>query len=421
MISKTIKIFLIIGLIFALPLRAEEVSVNVSGRGMGYNDAVLDGLKQAIAQVSGISIDAKSLHGIQESVVDVREDGVQKGYSKLSQATQSDIASRINGYISSYNVISSEKDEDGLYVVEMAVTIEKYSAPGAKNDNRYGLAVAGITSKTGKCFGGALSAATLREEAASALVSAFTATRKFSVLDRDAQTAYDLEKALIQSEDASAREVVKLGNVKGTDYILTGQVKEVSIIQNVQHIHLTGEKISTRSAKATFDYKLLVFATRQIKASSSVTVSLSNAEIVGKSCSDILGLLMKKIAEKISNDCIENIYPPLVINVRGKDIYINVGGDFVKTGSTYGIYDTGETLIDPYTGESLGAEETRIGMLKIISVKPKYAIGEMIEGNIKEVEAGQICRREIKAPNKAVVKKAVKASKPAPNYSLPMY
>ena len=418
--SKMLGVILFLGLFFSFPLRAEDVSVRVSGRGVAYNSAVLDGLKQALSQVSGIAIDVQSLHSVQESIVNVSKDDEQSGYLQLSKESQSDIASRVNGYISGYNILSSTKTGDGLYKVEMLVTIKKYKAPGV-NEKRYGLAVVGITAGRGKCFGGALSASDIQSAATNALVSAFTATRKFSVLDRDEQMAYDLEKSLIRSEDAAVQETIKLGNVKGTDYIVTGQVKEVNISQTVQEIYLTGEKRYTRGAKATFDYKLLVFATRQVKVSSSVSVSLNGQDIKGKSCSDILGLLMQKIADKISGDCIENIYPPLIINVRGKDIYINMGGDSVKIGSTYGIYDTGEELIDPYTGESLGTEETRIGMLKITAVKPKYAIGAMIEGDIQNVAPKQICRREVKVEPKPVVKKAVKVSKPAPDYSLHLY
>lgn len=418
MTSKLIKIILIIGMFLAAPAYAEEVAVNVSGRGATYTTAVLDGLQQAVAQVAGIKVDVHSLYGIQESIEDVSKEGQQTGYSKLTQAMQSDIAAHIKGYISGYNVLSSEKNEEGLYIVEMTVNIEKYTAPGS-NDQRRSLAVVGFGANGGKCFGGGLSSSSIKQEATNALVSAFTNTRKFSVLDRDEQLAYDLEKALIGSGDAPIQELAKLGNVKGSDYIITGKVKEVSIWQNVQNIALTGEKITTRGAKATMEYKLILFATRQVKVSSSASVSLSGQEISGKGCSDILALLMKKLADKISNDCIENIYPPRIINVKQDSVYINMGGDSVKMGSTYAIYSVGEDLVDPYTGESLGSEEVRIGKLKITDIKPKYSIGKVIEGDISQVEVNQICRQEAQTAAKPSAKKKA-ASQPAPDYSLPL-
>lgn len=399
--------------------KAEVISVNVVGRGTDHNIAVLDGLKQAVAQVTGMVIDVKSLNSISEGIVDVVGSDGNSNYSKLSQSAQSDIASRINGYISSYNILSSEKNEDNLYVVDMVVDIEKYTSPGAEN-NRYKLAIVGVSSNGGMCFGNRLSASFVNDGITDALVSSFTATRKFSVLDRNENLAYDLEKQLIESDDALISEQVKLRNVVGADYIITGNVKDVNIWQNVQTIALTGEKLYSFGAKATFDYKLMVFATRQVKVSSSVSVSLNSNEISGKDCSEIFAMLMNKIAKKISNDCIENIYPLRIVNVKGKNVYVNMGGDAVNVGEVYGIYDTGEDLIDPYTGESLGAEEERIGMIKITVVKPKYSVGEVIEGNINSIGVNQICRKEIINKPKVVVKKNISHQQKAPDYSLPL-
>ena len=323
MISKLIKMVVILYLFLVSIVRAEEISVNVTGRGMSYSSAVLDGLKQAVAQVSGITIDAQSLYNIEESIKDIDTAGMKDSYSKLSQSSQSEIISRINGYISGYKVLLFNKNDDGLNIIDLEVNIEKYKSPGV-NSNRYKLAVVGITSDGGKCFNDSLSAESIKKEATKELVSAFTSLRKFSVLDRDEQNAYDIEKALIINKETATKELSRLGLVESADYILTGKIKNINIWQNTQTVDLTGEKIYTRTAKATFEYKLLIFATREVKVSSTVSVSLYSNEINGKSCSDILAMLMKKIANKVSKACVENIYPPRIVNVKDNNIYINI-------------------------------------------------------------------------------------------------
>lgn len=418
MISKLVSFLAVIGLCYAAPAIAEEMTVTVTGRGASYNTAVLDGLQQAVAQVTGITVDVNNLYALKESIADTIQDGVQTGHSKLSQEAQSAIISKINGYISGYNILSSQKNEEGLYLVEMTADIEKYNAPGTTK-NRYGLAIVGVTAQCGKCFGAQLCPRNMDDEMTQALVAAFTATRKFSVLDRDEQTAYEIEKAFIKSSDSAAREVSKLGNVKGADFILTGKVRDVNIWKNAKTIEMTGETIYTKGASAIFDYKIIVFATRQVKAVSSVKISLSAAEMGNNGCLDIFKIMMKKIADKIAQESIDNIYPPRVINVKGNHVYINMGGDSIKTGSTYGIYALGEELLDPYTGESLGEEETRIGLLQITTVKPKYSVGKIIEGSIDGVEVNQICRPEKQAA-KPAVKKAAPKAEPQPDYSLPL-
>ena len=59
-------------------------------------------------------------------------------------------------------------------------------------------------------------------------------------------------------------------------------------------------------------------------------------------------------------------------------------------------------------------------MIKITVVKPKYSVGEVIEGNINSVGVNQICRKEIINKPKVVVKKNISHQQKAPDYSLPL-
>ena len=69
-------------------------------------------------------------------------------------------------------------------------------------------------------------------------------------------------------------------------------------------------------------------------------------------------------------------------------------------------------IIDPYTGESLGAEETQIATLRISEVKPKYSVGILESGDIAKIKKGQICRYLNPTPktttkNKKPIKKKI--------------
>ena len=334
-----------------------------------------------------------------------------KSKQHFSKETQSGILTQINGYISGYQVVSSIKDDDGTYQVDMVVEIEKYEVPGQDN-NRRGIAVLGFKAEKSSCMGANLAADRQIEGITDALVNAFTATRKFSVLDRDNEDVYALEKSLVLSEDAKRSEIAKLGQVKGTDYIVTGTIKSLNISANKRKIALSGDTFTTYSASAVIDFRLLAFATRQVKFASSVRVSLGNSEISGKKCQDILSLLMQKAAAQIVDRCIENIYPPLIVNINGNNIYLNIGGENIKKGSLYAVYSVGEKIIDPYTGESLGAEETQIATLRISEVKPKYSVGILESGDIAKIKKGQICRYLNPTPktttkNKKPIKKKI--------------
>ena len=387
---------------------AKVVSVEVTGYGATRKLAVVDGLKEAIAQVSGISINAIDSSSLSSFVAELSSNEDQDEKQLFTKETQSDIMTHINGYVSSYQILFTDREDDGTYKVDMTVDIEKYEVPGPEN-NRRGVAVIGFKAEKASCFGKPLDADKQIEGITDALVNAFTATRKFSVLDRNNDEAYALEKGLILSEDAKRSEVAKLGQVKGTDYIVTGTVKSLRIQSSKQTVSISGDTFTTYSASAEINFRLLAFASRQVKFASSVRVSLGNAEVAGKGCGDVLSLLMQKAAAQIVDKCIENIYPPMVVSVNNDKIYLNIGGESVKNGAIYAVYSVGEKIIDPYTGESLGAEESQIATLKITEVKPKYSVGTLEKGNIAEIQKGQICRYiSQSASGKAKPKKAKK-------------
>ena len=171
---------------------AKVVSVEVTGYGATRKLAVVDGLKEAIAQVSGISINAIDSSSLSSFVAELSSNEDQDEKQLFTKETQSDIMTHINGYVSSYQILFTDREDDGTYKVDMTVDIEKYEVPGPEN-NRRGVAVIGFKAEKASCFGKPLDADKQIEGITDALVNAFTATRKFSVLDRNNDEAYALE------------------------------------------------------------------------------------------------------------------------------------------------------------------------------------------------------------------------------------
>jgi hypothetical protein len=70
-----------------------------------------------------------------------------------------------------------------------------------------------------------------------------------------------------------------------------------------------------------------------------------------------------------------------IMKVAGDTIYVNAGSGELNVGDTFDVYRMGEELIDPDTGESLGAEEEKIGSLTITEVKEKYSFAKATSGS----------------------------------------
>src|SRR5690606_12195030 len=91
---------------------------------------------------------------------------------------------------------------------------------------------------------------------------------------------------------------------------------------------------------------------------------------------------------------------------------INRGEGSVAKGQTYAVFQAGEELIDPQSGESLGSMETEIGLGTISEVKPKFAFLKMVTGTLA-ADTEYIVRKTDKKPPAAAKAAPKKARAPA--------
>jgi curli biogenesis system outer membrane secretion channel CsgG len=83
-----------------------------------------------------------------------------------------------------------------------------------------------------------------------------------------------------------------------------------------------------------------------------------------------------------------------VIKASGEDIYVSAGTRTgVAAGDVFTVYKVGEALVDPSTGEQLGAEETKLGTIKVYQVDEKFSKAKA-EGKLGEAKAGDVIRSQ---------------------------
>lgn len=353
---------LLLSLLLAMvPAWAATTPVQVSGFGATERLAVENALIEAVSQVNGIDI--KNSQQVEQLL------HKKNGETETMTHTQRNGSVSAKGMVDSYNVLSKDCNGEGCRV-QLHVNVIRYKAAGLSADSRRKLAVLPFTGRHGATF-------------SSELQDLYTQSRRFAVLDRSQNEAYRQEKALWESDNTGLTEKARMGQVLGLDYILVGKVEKASTRRWSKNIELTGEVKHYASSSLRVRYQLIEVPTRQVKWSDSISLSAGNGNLNG---------LINQAIKGIFQQTMDNIYPLRLINVKGKRVIINQGGKTLKVGSYYTVFDLGEKLVDPYTGEVLGQDESAIGKIRITEVKPKLAYAELIEGDSSLLEKNQIAR-----------------------------
>ena len=98
---------------------------------------------------------------------------------------------------------------------------------------------------------------------------------------------------------------------------------------------------------------------------------------VGKATQMVIDKAIVEIASSLKNVPIRG----KVIKASGSKVYINLGArNGVSSSTQFDVYEPGEELIDPDTGENLGSETTKRGAIKVSTVKEKFSITDIISG-----------------------------------------
>ena len=256
------------------------------GSGQTKEIATRNAVLEAISKMKGLSAE-KNLN-LQSLEVPTLF-GTVLTNPQMSKATK--------GRIDSYDVVSVNIEPNGWYAVRVNVyktLFERSKKPSVIiiNASRY------------KNLG-----ETLRQRISNDLVQ----SKKFSVLDRKNDAYYQAEKALIESEDASSEEVYKLGNVLGTDYMLIVNLRDLGKSGGSNSgVAATAASSKVSKADVVVDYQMILFATKEVKLSNTITLTLSLKDESVKSNEEAMG----KISKAVSTDILNTLYPLIVAAIE---------------------------------------------------------------------------------------------------------
>lgn len=342
------------------------VTKNVTGTGATEVDAINNGLRNAIIQVNGAELASSTREKVSNTGAKIRNDNEQVLSQQLSFEKASETELKAQGLIDGYELLNSYQSE-GAWKAELQVRVFRYELE--LSSQRKKIALLPVINNSASTPAGKKLAKNLENAIESELVQ----TRRFAVLSRTNIDKVITEQNFINSDDVHKAERAKLGNLLGGDVILSISIEKGFISNKETEDRLTGQVMKETMGLITLNLKAISAVTGEIKFSESYS-----SHYGGKIIS--LDLMVKDVAAKAVKDLSSRIYPPLVVNANNSEVVINLGGKGVKVGSVYKVYSKGETILDPYTGESLGAVETEIGSVLITRVESKFSVATIVSG-----------------------------------------
>ena len=373
----------------------KTTTLEVDGYGSSRYEAVQDALIEAIKESKGVSIKSKRVFAKQLEQKYSSHNSMVKKDINLKKLNKKNIKEITNGLINEYRLLNTQKLSSHEWKVKVVVKILDYVSPGLDNKNRRKIAIvpfhtnASYYNITEKRYNSSKVSMMLSQ----ALTTDITQSRRFAVIDKTYTKDIAQELNIINSKKTSRLQKVKLGQRLGADYILVGNIQNISVDTKTTHNQLLGSSTSINKANFIVDYRIIVVATSQIKYSDTIVLEINLDSTLSKDV--ILQKMIRNMSNNISTKLLNIIYPIKVIDALPQQIILNQGGSLIHKNDIYTVYKLGKKIYDPYTKEPLGYEERKIGQIKIVQVNPKNSYAKVINGNNYFIKKGYICRKQI--------------------------
>lgn len=241
------------------------------------------------------------------------------------------------------------------------------------------------------------------------LTTSLVKSGKFMVIERQQLEAVMKEQAMGLSGAITPQSAAQVGKLLGVELMVIGSVNEFGEKEGrvggsvgsrlggkLGGINRVG--VETKTARVGLDIRLVNTTTGEIVAAEGIAEEESKKGVdVGHddfSFSNDAGwdnTLAGKATRKAVNKVVELVTKSMEnVPWAGKIIAVNAdktvmikpgaqGG--VKVGDTFTVFSIGQEVIDPETGLSLGAEESKAGTIQVTEVKDQFAKAKVISGS----------------------------------------
>ena len=248
----------------------------------------------------------------------------------------------------------------------------------------------------------------LNDALADQLTDALIRSGQFTVLERQTVSDVMQEQDFANSGRVMKRESARTGRIVAAQILIKGTITEFEGSASTQKrgVKVGFMRFGKRSSNAHIGLmiRLIDSTTGEVLDSQRVEGSSKGGgvgfEVGGYSQENSNKEPIAKATQKAIDNAVEHIATRLALIPFEARVIKNIGHQLViaagakigaQVGDEFEVFALGEEFVDPYTGESLGREETKVGVVRIAEVKEKYSKANPV-GTLGSTKAGDIIR-----------------------------
>jgi len=382
-------------------IQSEEVVI--TSRGRTLDEAVVNGLVEAIRQKRGVEIDA--LSDIRFALEDLfcREGEEKFSREEIKDETIEEIRMHTNGLIERYEVLSSNRINDDSWEVRIRAFVPVYRRR-VDSHKRSTLAVMPIIPRKGLKHAEGIDVNEIARQISQRLTTQLVQTQHYNILDREYGIEFEKERQLLISGGFPIREMARLEEQLGADYLLIGTLSDVN--SSITTREWYGKNVTRCQIFLSMDVRAVEFATRQVHRADTIKVSLDRVIDIGSPVDktrqaqleeqipgNLISELIDEIIIKLNRGFFDILMPVRVLDIQNSTVYLNQGGTRIQKGERFSILGSHRTVTDPGSGARIRIEGEKLAEIVVKDVMEEYSIADIIYGEENEIKAGLRCKR----------------------------
>lgn len=222
------------------------------------------------------------------------------------------------------------------------------------------------------------------------LVSRFSQTRRFQMIDRQ-EAAQLLTEQFAQAITENRDLPSAMGTLKGAELLVLGSLSALNVENEAIRLPKSNRVFENKIGRAEGDIRIVETASGDIIESRHISIE----ESMDSGCDEnqLIAALAKSYSEQAVQLVLTRIFPLQIASIDGEGaVYVNKGNDGgLFPGEVLEVFRAGQPVKDPATGSSLGFEESYLGLVTILKVEDSRSVGKISDG--ADIQRGDILKR----------------------------